>query len=1443
MEFWKKYKKIIYIIVPLFIIWGTYLHVKNNFPQVVEKILKIALGPEIKSTSITFPKFGVIDIKNVKLIDKGVTIVDAPEIIITYSKKSLKDFRLKEINVYNPKVIIERKDSNLNIADAFSSGDKKSSSKAGTAVPIDRINIYDGTVIYKDLSYSRKIEKLVEDIEGYVSFDKKNGIKLQFDGDIDKKQYFTYSFNNYKKEYSMNILLKNVNLDDNLLQFAYDDYQLSQVGGIVNLDLTIDTDGLYGDGNFQNGKVRYADLETNVTEINGEVKFLGKKIELKSTYDIFNKLGQFNVNYNEATGVNVDFILNDVSYSELEKYKILGELNLPLEKLFFKKVFINLNYNEKKEFSVNIDFNSKNLNYGKLNLEGIKGKFIFKNDTIYLKNINFTSKYSEGILDYNRNFNINTELKIKKDGMDFELNLPFGNFNGEYSKEKEWVKIFSENKEVLNYDLNKKNLDKLDIDLKNFLGNYNLQVIGNQNNKDINIDELKLYNNNSEIITRGSYNLDGSYDFDYVLKNINSKDLKYINDLKFQGNGFGKIKGEGSKFILENQLEDFNINFQKEGVNNLRTYFLVKNEDKLKVDFQGTMEEVFYDKYSLNGIRFGGKYSDNIVTLLNLNNEILKINGSYNLTNKLITGKYLLNNINNDKFNLKNINFNLKDIEGDIIGNILNPTVTFQLKEGEIKTPNDKIINIKGQGILKNLNLNIEKFYMNENYLSGNYDLKTNKGNIAIQIFEENMASYYSNALLNYRIIGKIDGKIDGTKILSNGLLTVDRGFYKESELPQLKIKLNYKSDNYGDGILNIEYINVLNDKLKKILSGNGSINLKDKKIDFTVPKQILTMDDIRHYIKTEDVKGQIELSSEVSGPFNNIQYKGNIIDGNIKVSDVSFEKLNMDIKGNTKEINLNHFQFNYLGNFLLSKGKYNINSGEYDFSLKSSKIDLGFLEVFLKKYDIEKIDGIANLNLTLSNNENNGYLDINNLNIVSNKYGINLEKLNMKGVLDEKYLYLKEFKGILNTGKFSSVGYLKIPSLMEIETNPDVWRQLDYSLSLNLNQIVYKYENYFSLTISSNLNMKNSKLVGNITIDKGEVKGIPYGNKSLIKIILDFVFDKTRELITKSKDLGKDFEIQSNIETNLDLDIGLSIKDGIDLNIGQMNPIVQDVQGKILGSGFLKGKNNKYLFTGEIDLKNGQFTLGNNQFDVSRALILFSNKEDYIPDVNPTIIFEANTLTDTGRIGVSVLGTLKNLTMNISSNQGVSSSNLSTLITGKNMETETTATAFIMKSIIDSQISDMLLRPISNTVKDVFHISKFRLVSNIVNLNEGNSEQNSERNSGNNFGFGAYLEAENPIYKKKYFWVAKVGVSESTDSLTRSGQTNSSNNNNQATVNDYDFKIERRFPSGWSWGVGVAKLPPDTTITDRKASKLNYYIDFKFEKKYNSLGDIFKRE
>lgn len=80
----------------------------------------------------------------------------------------------------------------------------------------------------------------------------------------------------------------------------------------------------------------------------------------------------------------------------------------------------------------------------------------------------------------------------------------------------------------------------------------------------------------------------------------------------------------------------------------------------------------------------------------------------------------------------------------------------------------------------------------------------------------------------------------------------------------------------------------------------------------------------------------------------------------------------------------------------------------------------------------------------------------------------------------------------------------------------------------------------------------------------------------------------------------------------------------------------------------------------------------------------------------------------------MSINGELDALRFTITSKNGSASGNLSSLLIGDE-EFSDSASATLFKTVIGSQLSQTIFRPVSNLIKNTLNISKFRIKSNIL--------------------------------------------------------------------------------------------------------------------------------
>lgn len=1447
MKVFEKYKKIIFIFLPLFILLSGGLLVKYQLPKIVEVILKVVVGPTISTQEIKFPKFGEIDIKNLTLSKDKKVIIASPSVKILYSKESLKKLRLQEIIVNDPWVNIHRKGEDVNIVDAFSSGDSsdsKDDSKAGAAVPIDKIIVNNGKLLYEDTTYSREIKRELDNVEGYVAFNKKTGIDLKFTGNKDKEKYI-YKFNNSKEKLDMDIILENIKVTSELVQYGYDDPDISQVTGIFNMNLKIATSGLFGNATLSNGDVKYLGLSENVKDINGDIKFKGDSIDVDFDYFLGTNPGQFKVRYSEKDGVNVDLTLKDLPFKVAEKYKLLGDLNLPLENVDFDNINVNLFYKSDLGFKATVKYDAKPFKLYGIKFNNLNGKLIYKDGILNLDG-NDISLFVES-LGLEKKLNYQVSLDLEKKDLLFNVKSNYVSLNGIYEKENKKIKLYQNSKMALEYDLKKNNLDQINLKIENILEDYKLNIKGKEKNKEISIKKLTLKNSKNEelLFIKGNINRENlKYNFYINTNKLTEKELFKELKLKINLSLKGQISGEKDKFLFQGDVTDFTAANDEMGISTYATVEVIKDKE-LQMDLNGEIRKMNYKDYSICGIKVESRFKDNILTLVDVRNRFLDLKGEINLNNKNLDLNYSINSYISDNIKNSSIKLGLKNIQGSVLGNIENPEVISNIKEAYIQLPNEEKVFLKGKIQLENKILILNGFQINQSLLFLNYNLISNKGDFKVNILEENLSQYYNFKKLKYRILSRVEGEIDKGNIKSNILLNIDRVYFNGSELPNIKGELNYEKNSQKNS-LEILSLKMLGLQGKKLFNSFGTVDFRNNKINYKIPDQKIYVKDLQGIIETENLTGNIEIKNEVLGELKNPNYSFEIKNGKFGIKNFEFNKISLLLKGNLEKLDLKKAIIYYEGNQIKGTGNYNIKKSEYEFKILSKNIDLSFLNVISNQKYVENIQGKGNINILLSNNysKNIGYINLENIKAEIPSALVSIKDVNLNIKINNEKIYLTNLSGIINKGKIKGTGYIKIPDMDEMEMDSEFYKNLDYNLKLSMKNVIYELKDYFSLDISTGLFFSDNKINGNVIVNNGVITGIVKEDKGLIVTIFNFIVDKTRALIGQSKKLGKDFEIKSKLENSPDFNIGVLIKKGIDINISDVSSLAQDVKGKILGRMEIIGRNDNIAVVGELEVQNGHFYLGDEEFLVTRAIILSDKRNGRITDFNPNLVVEVSSLDPTSRLDISLQGELNSLNLNIVTDQGRQSSNLKELFTsnGDGPENQKDAVALLFKTLIDSQISSTLLRPISKTIKDVLHISKFRIVSDIFNQEV---LSNSDNNNGsaqetNMLGFGAYLEAENSIYKNKYFWVARIGIVDGSRYSVDASDKSKDQGAISDTINQFDFKVERRYKSGWSYGIGTAKLNDTTAIEENKKGNLNYYVDFKFERKYNSINDIF---
>jgi len=1468
----KKYQKSFIassVLVLMLITVPLYITIMDNFDRMVDISLKYFLA-DISHTTSDLSTFGLIVVDDAVLKDdKGVTILYAPKLTLRYSIKDLLRGKITEISAEDPYLYIAvDKNRDINIVDIFAGGTSESSEKAGTGVPIDIITVTNAKLLFQDNYYEKPINKFVDNVDGYVSFDKTHGIALRFYNTAGDEMV-DYSFTNYEKDYSMTIKLKNGSIDQDLMQYAYVDEYTNYLGGKADLDLTIDSDGLWGDAYLSKASFHTSAYDGVATDIHGGVDFLGHRIKLKLDGKMKEKDVDFSLEYN-PTGVEINITTSDLNKEDIKKVTLLGDaLKKKIDDLGdFNVSYLRLKFSFDEEFNLTLD---NYLRLDTLDIKGakindLKGSIVLTGDQVKLKDLRFFLNYdgSEGytllngsyekdILDLNFNvLNRKSPLKLKElsgnfkydlntEKIDYTLysdilkiggNINFGKktfgissigskdveveYKGEHYSTKNNVKV------IYDYANKKLILGQGEVEIKEKGSLKSLVLNFNNNGNRIYFEKMNLFYNELQLSANGYLNIDDlSYNFDYTGKNLKVENFISAAGLEtgidFDGTFTGKKQIFSSISNVYSKGGGYGVSYK-----DIRGRLKVINNSKFAVDFDGYLGEVSYNDVEFKDFKVGLNYKDGVLKVLEARNNILTIAGDCNIINQTLDFDYKIRGIKENKVKLLEkygFKMDLENVDGSLKGDFKDFKIKLYSTNAWVQYENLPKIYLKGGIQFYNQKIFLDKFKVGENNIGGYYDISSKEFKLKVNLLENNLAEYYGDVNLKYRLTGEV--VLWGTPDNISGVFktSADNVYLRGRKLPNIKMVSTYKGGNLGtldkSGHMDINSITIYSEKGDKLLNGGGWIDLSKNKLSFKV-KDVLEVENLKEYSETQDISGKLKTDISIDGPFDDLKYNLNIDSKVILIDGNKLENLNIDLRGDLKELRLKELSLSYHGNKLTSQGEINFKNYDYSLNIKSNEIDLSFLNIFSFSEHINQIKGIATIDVEVNSKNNYGEFKIKDLSAEMPKYGIFIDKVNTQVVLDKKLVKIDYFKGKINNGDIKMEGYLKIPDFEGIENQAS---NLDYRFNLILDNMNYSYQDEINLVLSSDAVFTKNKVTGDFIINSGEILGIPSVEDTEVSSIASKI--KEKKVIRKSKELGSDFEIKTVEDDgpSIDIDINLKTENPIKLKISKLTytSIVENIYGDLNIDGNLKLKNKEISYNGMVSIDDGSIILNNNLFYLSTATAKFIKTEAELVSFHPIVVLNANSTIANEDVYININGEYPNLQIQMSTGSGLNEDEIGSLLTFHNVSDEKN-TNVLVKDVLDREISDKLFSPISSEIASVLKIEKFQISSDLVAYEyEGGTYKDT-----GSLGLGASVEAENPIYKDKLYWKAEArwGASKYYDNVT-----------------EYDFALDHRITKHLSWGGGVGKIPEGRARTGD--TLINYHIDLSWRKKYKNLEQI----
>ena len=1456
-----------------------------NLEKIVEKVSSRFINGRVVIENIDL-SFSKPVIKNITLYDdKNNVLFNSPEVTANISFKNLKQGRIDELNINSAIVnVVRDKEGVINFTKL-----SKTKSEEKPKNPLNKVVVSNARVNYEDYTFPTKLERKVENINATVTASKEKLVETAHinieDENIQLETRFKDESNDKLASLQGELRIDKFLLDKDLLKSLVNNKKIHFSDVNVISDLSFKTDktvkNTYITGNLDiiSEFFRYDDIDSDIKDIRLSSKFNGRDGEANLGLNIFGKNKDFSLAYKDEE-LNSVITFDRVDESILNKIVPIREKKLDLKNINLEDIKTIVHYSDNRGLSIkttmkpnNSEFKGIELNdfnlyvsskAGKNNLSArilTKIKGIPENLALSVENqkdntdviLALKSPIKDNIVP---DINVKAKIENKKDILKANIDSNIVDFNVDYNKDKKLTKVYGD-KFTINYDVDKKKLTngegRIPFELYH-TANY-LDFVA-KNNK-IQIKELKLAdktNKNSYFIAKGNANLDnGEFNIDYEGNSASIKRKFKENDIILSFDGKGKVENKNNILSSHGQINDLSLEYigKIEKING--TYDLKKVGKNVEANVNTKIASIGYDKYDFKNFNLGVNYSGNQVKIKDFSNNLISLKGDYDVKNQKVNASLSVDRITNKDVAFDKTEFVLENLKANVEGDIKNLQGAVDLGSTVVTLPKGDFIRITGNASIKNSIVNISGINLDNNLITGKYNLKDKNLDLKVSLSEKHLEKYYGGKDLGYILYGQIDVKGVAGKIKA---IAKGRATNFEKKLPDLAYDVEYNAENYSDGILSISGLDIIDKKYGDLLGVKGQINLKEKTLDIRNKNKQMDLVKLQGILDNPNIRGTVNTDLVVDGTFDNPSYKLNISSSEVSIKTFKINDISIDLTGDKEKANLNKLNLDIYKNLIVGNGYYDIKNKTYSVVVKSnSKIDVSKFQPFFTPYGIENAKGKIALNVEINEKTEKGYINFENISLESTKAKLKLANFNGPISFNGRNIKVENIKANLNNSPLDIDGFVDFTDFASLPKD-DLIRTLPYKLHFKMNNFNYFYPEVIKLSASTELTITNEEVYGNLIIKDATIYDIPNNyyrdffsliREQLRKRRTDVASTKKQDKQSKT-DKEKVEEIQRMLNKLTPIDFVVRTEKPILIDMDNFNIAVPEVYGKLYVDLNLNGKNGKYYITGESELKEGYFFVGTNEFQVDRALAVF-NENVPLPEINPNIFFESTIEMDDEEYHFSTIGKVNQLRYEISSRTAKVGGDLSALIVNPNADDNIYAYGqgneiFItfMKNLIAGQVGQIVFGNTTRYIKRKFDLTKFIIRPEVKIYNSDSSVNRIggiTDNRGLNpeiYNVNIKLEAKDNIYKDKLFWKANVRIIGTGKDVIKN-QTMKVD----SKVREYDVGLEYKVDDSKTIEIGVGTVPDKyRTDPDKDYRKPNYHIGFKFRKRYRDFSEIF---
>ncbi|ERT46282.1 UbiD family decarboxylase [Fusobacterium polymorphum] len=1456
-----------------------------NLEKIVEKVSARFINGRVVIEDIDL-SFSKPVVKNITLYDdKNNVLFNSPEVTANISFKNLTKGRIDELKVNSAVVnVVRDKDGVINFTKL-----SKTKSEEKPKNPLNKVVVSNVRVNYEDYTFPTKLERKIENINAVVTANKEKLVETADinieDENIQLETHFKDESNDKVASLQGELRVDKFLLDKDLLKSLVNNKKLHFSDVNIISDLSFKTDktvkNTYITGNLDviSEFFRYDDIDSDIKDIKLSSKFNGRDGEANLGLNIFGKNKDFSLAYKDEE-LNSVITFDKIDESILNKIVPIREKKLDLKNINIEDIKTIVHYSDNRGLSIkttmkpnNSEFKGIELNdfnlyisskAGKNNLSArilTKIKGIPENLTLSVENqkdntdviLALKSPIKDNIVP---DINVKAKIENKKDILKANIDSNIVDFNLDYNKDKKLTKVYGD-KFTINYDVDKKKLTngegRIPFEIYHTV-NY-LDFVAKDNK--IQIKELKLAdktNKNSYFVAKGNANLDnGEFKIDYEGNSTSIKRKVKENDLILSFDGKGKIENKNNILSSQGQINDLSLEYigKIEKING--TYDFKKVRENIEANVDTKIASIGYDKYNFKNFNLDINYSGNQVKIKDFSNNLISLKGNYDVKNEKVNANLSVNRITNKDVAFDKAEFVLENLKANVEGDIKNLQGAVDLGSTVITLPKGDFIKITGNASIKNSIVNISGINLDNNLITGKYNLKDKNLDLKLSLSEKHLEKYYGGKDLGYMLYGQIDVKgVEGKiKAIAKG-----RATNFEKKLPDLAYDVEYNAENYIDGIVSINGLDIIDKKYGDLLGLKGQINLKEKTLDIRNKNKQMDLVKLQGILDNPNIRGIVNTDLVVNGTFDNPSYKLNISSSEVSIKTFKINDISIDLTGDKEKANLNKLNLDVYKNLIVGNGYYDIKNKTYNVIVKSNdKIDISKFQSFFTPYGIENVKGKIALNVEINEKTEKGYINLENINLESTKARLKLSNFSGPINFGERRIDVGALRATLNDSPLIVDGFVDLANISKLDKE-DLIRTLPYKLHFKMNNFNYFYPEVIKLSASTELTITNEEVYGNLIVKDATIYDIPNNyyrdffsliREQLRKRRTDVALNNNQDKQAKT-DKEKVEEMKKVLNKLMPIDFVVRTEKPILIDMDNFNIAVPEIYGKLYVDLNLNGKKGKYYITGESELKEAYFFVGTNEFKVDRALAVF-NENVPLPEINPNIFFESTIEIDDEEYYFSTIGRVNQLRYEISSRTAKVGGDLSALIVNPNADDNIYAYGegseiFItfMKNLIAGQVGQIVFGSTTRYIKRKFDLTKFIIRPEVKIYNSDSSINRiggTTDNRGLNpeiYNVNIKLEAKDNIYKDKLFWKVSARIIGTGKDVIKN-QTMKVD----SKVREYDIGLEYKVDDSKTIEIGVGTVPDKyRTDPNKDYRKPNYHVGFKFRKRYRDFSEIF---